>query len=63
LLRELRRRLTDEERRLTELRGQGLGWAEIARELGGTPDARRVQLVRAVQRVRDELGLGDEDVP
>jgi DNA-directed RNA polymerase specialized sigma24 family protein len=62
LLRELRRRLTDEERRLSELRAQGLGWAEIARELGGTPDGRRVQLVRAVQRVGAELGLEEHDV-
>jgi RNA polymerase sigma-70 factor (ECF subfamily) len=57
LLGELRRRLSDEERQLSELRAQGLGWTEIARELGGTPDGRRVQLDRAVRRVSKELGL------
>jgi len=61
LLRELRQRLTDEERQLSELRAQGLGWSEIARTLGGTPDGRRVQLDRAVRRVSKELGLDSPD--
>ena len=40
LLEEFRRRLSEEERQLADLRGQGYEWAEIAAELGGT--ARRV---------------------
>ena len=32
-----RGQLTPEERRVAELRSQGGEWAEIARELGGTP--------------------------
>jgi hypothetical protein len=32
-------------------------WAEVAAEMGGSPDARRVQLDRAVRRVSYELGL------
>jgi RNA polymerase sigma-70 factor (ECF subfamily) len=57
LLEEFRRRLTPEERRLADLRGQGHGWAEIAQALGGTPQARRKQLARAAARVASELGL------
>ena len=36
-------------------------WAEIARQLGGTPDGRRMQLTRALDRVSGELGLEDGD--
>jgi DNA-directed RNA polymerase specialized sigma24 family protein len=61
LLRLLRDRLTDEERQLSELRAQGLSWAEIARQLGGTADGRRIQLDRAVRRVSGGLGLDGED--
>jgi RNA polymerase sigma-70 factor (ECF subfamily) len=57
LLEEFRRRLTEDERRLAELRAQGREWAEIAAEVGGTPQARRKQLERAVERVAQELGL------
>lgn len=61
LLDSFRTRLTEEERRLADLRGQGREWAEIARDLGGTPDARRKQLSRAIVRVSRELGLDDSD--
>src|SRR5208337_1112133 len=44
LLREVLQRLTEEERQISELRGQGCSWPEIAREVGGTPEARRKQL-------------------
>jgi RNA polymerase sigma-70 factor (ECF subfamily) len=57
LLHELRRRLTGEERRLADLRAEGLAWAEIAAEMGGTAVARRKQLARALDRVTRELGL------
>jgi RNA polymerase sigma factor (sigma-70 family) len=63
LFHELLRRLTDEERRLADLRAQGRAWEEIAAELGGTAVARRKQLARALDRVTRELGLdeaGDE---
>ncbi len=59
LLEEFRRRLSAEERRLAELRARGRGWAEIAAEVGGTAQARRVQLARAVERVAAELGLDE----
>jgi RNA polymerase sigma-70 factor (ECF subfamily) len=57
LLHRFRQCLTDEERQLAEWRSQGDSWAEIASRLGGTPDARRLQLSRAVDRVTVELGL------
>jgi RNA polymerase sigma-70 factor (ECF subfamily) len=61
LLAELQRRLDPEERRLAELRGQGVEWAAIAAEMGGTPQARRKQLARALGRVARELGLDEID--
>jgi RNA polymerase sigma-70 factor (ECF subfamily) len=55
LLDEFRRRLTDEERQLADLRGQGYQWAEIASKLGGTPRARSKQLSRALDRIEHQL--------
>jgi RNA polymerase sigma-70 factor (ECF subfamily) len=57
LLVELRKRLSDEERELAERRAQGMDWSAIAAELGGTPEGRRKQLGRAIDRVERELGL------
>jgi RNA polymerase sigma-70 factor (ECF subfamily) len=59
LLDELQQRLSMEERQLAELRTQGLDWAGVARQLGGTAASRRMQLDRAVRRVSRELGLED----
>jgi RNA polymerase sigma-70 factor (ECF subfamily) len=61
LVRAVRARLSAEERSIADLRVAGRRWAEIARELGGTADARRVQLQRAAGRVGRELGLEDDD--
>lgn len=55
----LRSRLGDEERALADLRAQGLGWAEVAEALGGTAQARRKQLARALDRIAGELGLAE----
>src|SRR4051812_44024068 len=57
LLEQTRLRLSEEERQLVELRGQGLSWDEVAAALGGTAGARRNQLSRALDRVAQELGL------
>jgi RNA polymerase sigma-70 factor (ECF subfamily) len=57
LLRECRRRLSDEERQIAERRGDGQPWSRIAEELGGTPDGRRKQLERAFERIARELDL------
>jgi RNA polymerase sigma-70 factor (ECF subfamily) len=59
LLQEVQRRLSPEERRLVELRSQGLDWAAIAGQLGGSPEALRKRLARATERVAHELGMDD----
>jgi RNA polymerase sigma-70 factor (ECF subfamily) len=60
LLAAFRQRLSEEERQLADRRAEGLGWAEIAAALGGTAQARRKQLERAVERILRQLGLEDE---
>jgi RNA polymerase sigma-70 factor (ECF subfamily) len=60
LLEEVRRRLSEEERRLADKRAAGLNWYEIAEEQGGSPEALRKQLARAIGRVSQELGLDEE---
>lgn len=57
LLTAVYRRLTPEERRLVELRQQGLDWEAIAADLGGTAEGRRKQHARAVARVAAEFDL------
>jgi RNA polymerase sigma-70 factor (ECF subfamily) len=59
LLQEARRRLGPDERQLLDLRQQGREWADIAALLGGTPQALRKRLERAVERVTAELGLAE----
>jgi RNA polymerase sigma-70 factor (ECF subfamily) len=59
LLQETHRRLSEEERRLLDLRQQGREWSDIAAELGGSPEALRKQLARAINRVGRELGLDE----
>ena len=59
LLQEVQRRLSAEERRLLELRNQGCDWAAIASELGGSSEALRRRLSRALDRVAEQLGLDD----
>lgn len=61
LLDEYRRRLSTEERELADLRGQGWEWGEIAEKLGGTDQARRKQLARAIDRVERQLEESDLD--
>jgi RNA polymerase sigma-70 factor (ECF subfamily) len=57
LLSEVRKRLSPEERWLAEQRAQGRDWAQIAADQGGSPEALRKKLGRAVDRVTNELGL------
>jgi RNA polymerase sigma factor (sigma-70 family) len=59
LLAAFRDRLSTEERQLADLRAAGREWADIAQEVGGTAEARRKQLTRAVSRVSRELGLDE----
>ncbi len=57
LLRNAKELLSIEEERIAELRGAERSWEEIARELGGTAQARRVQFSRALTRISRQLGL------
>jgi RNA polymerase sigma-70 factor (ECF subfamily) len=60
LLQEVRRRLTPEELQVMELRQQGHDWPAIAAQLGGSAEALRKKLTRALDRVARELGLEAE---
>jgi hypothetical protein len=57
LLQEVQRRLSAQERQLVSLRIEGQAWPAIAKQLGGTPEARRMQLTRALDRVEQQLGI------
>jgi RNA polymerase sigma factor (sigma-70 family) len=59
LLNEALRRLSPDERRILDFREQGGQWAQIATELGSSPEALRKRFVRAVDRVALELGLDE----
>lgn len=60
---KFRELLTPGERELIDLRAQGQSWAEMAEKLGGTPDALRVQVARAVRRASAALGIDDGSDP
>jgi RNA polymerase sigma-70 factor (ECF subfamily) len=60
LLQRLRERLTEEERRLADLRAQGNTWEEVAAAAGGTADGRRMQLTRALDQVARELDIDEQ---
>jgi RNA polymerase sigma factor (sigma-70 family) len=62
LLQEVHRRLSPDERQLVTWRSEGRDWAEIAAEMGSTPEALRKKLARALGRISEELGLDDESV-
>jgi RNA polymerase sigma-70 factor (ECF subfamily) len=55
LLQQFLARFDDEERYLAQQRALGREWADIAAEHGGSPEALRKQLARAVERVAQAL--------
>jgi RNA polymerase sigma-70 factor (ECF subfamily) len=59
LLQALYAHLTDDERYLAEQRAAGREWAELASELGGSAEALRKKLSRAVGRAARHLGLDE----
>jgi RNA polymerase sigma-70 factor (ECF subfamily) len=59
LLQEVQRRLSPDERQLAELRAGGLEWAAIAEQMGGSAEALRKKLARAVDQAARALGLDD----
>ena len=52
----VRQRLAEETRLLFDLKARGLGWGEIAAQVGGSPDALRMRLTRAVAAALSDLG-------
>ncbi len=62
LLQEVQAHLSPEEWQLVELRNQGLEWKAISAKVGGTPQALRKKLARALDRVAKELGLDPPNV-
>ncbi len=61
LLQCLLGKLSREERHLAEQRAHGYNWGEIAQGLGISPDAARMQLTRAINRIAGELDLDEVD--
>jgi RNA polymerase sigma factor (sigma-70 family) len=59
LVDRFKKRLSEEEWRLVSERADGRGWAEIAEEVGGTPEGLRKRLARAVERVERQLKLDE----
>ena len=57
LLHQVRIRLSADERYLADQRSHGRPWEEIATEFGVTPQAVRMRLTRALDRVARELSL------
>jgi RNA polymerase sigma-70 factor (ECF subfamily) len=60
LVREVRHRLSPDERQLLDLRDQGMEWAAIAIQVGGNPEALRKRLSRAIDRIAVELDLEED---
>jgi RNA polymerase sigma factor (sigma-70 family) len=59
LLERMRGALSDEEREIAELRSSGCGWDQVAVRMGGTAQARRMQLSRGIERAARQLRLND----
>lgn len=52
-----RQALTEDERQIADLRSQNKTWEQIAKQMGGTADGRRVQMARATTRITQQFGL------
>jgi RNA polymerase sigma-70 factor (ECF subfamily) len=59
LLARVRELLPQEDQRIAELRAQGYRWEEVAAQMGGTAQARRVQFARSMQKVRVQMGIDE----
>ena len=59
ILERVRTLLSDEERQIIDLRNQGLGWEEVATRLGGSGQARRMQMSRGIERLTRQLGIAE----
>jgi len=63
LLEMVMNRMDSEEQKLMNLREAGREWRDIAEIMGGTAEARRKQLNRAISRISQDLGLNQPDEP
>ena len=61
LLVEFRKRLSEEEKELADLRADGREWADIGQQRGESPEALRKRLARGLDRVAQQLGLDEAD--
>lgn len=59
LLEQARALFTEDECYLVDQRERGRDWADLAAELGTTPDALRMKHLRARQRVARQMGLNE----
>lgn len=59
LLEQFRQRLSEEERRMFDLRSTGATWDDVAREIGCTVKAARTRWSRTLDRVVREMGIED----
>jgi RNA polymerase sigma-70 factor (ECF subfamily) len=59
LVQRFREHLSEEEWRIVNERADGRAWPEIAAELGGTSEALRKRLARAIERVERQLRLDE----
>ena len=57
LLAQVRQGLTNDERMIVDLRQEGEDWVSVAKQIGSSPDAARMRLTRAIDRVSNELGI------
>src|SRR5262245_37033688 len=57
LVERMRAELSDDERQIADLRVDGMGWDDVAERLGGSAQARRMQLARGIERAAEHLGL------
>jgi RNA polymerase sigma-70 factor (ECF subfamily) len=61
LLEKVREHLGPEGRTIADMRADGRGWDDVAAELGGTPEGRRKQFARALDRAAADLGIDEAD--
>ncbi|MCA9190848.1 MAG: hypothetical protein KDB03_03760 [Planctomycetales bacterium] len=57
ILERVHKLMTAEELQIVQMRRDGCSWQEIANRMGGTADARRIQLARATERLCKSLNL------
>ena len=57
LLAKVREQMSPEERIISDRRHAGDSWQQLADQLKSTPDALRKQMERAIERIRESLGI------